>query len=262
MAIFNTLFEHQLIKKYSIAFGTLFNDMSIIRRDNNGTEIDRYKIPLTYSPKEKFIVRIKSDPNLTNKEGITLPRMAYDFVSMYYNAERKLTSKRLVGITDNSDANQKISFHNPVAYDITYNLYIATKTTSEMFQIVEQILPAFTPDYNIALNVFDNVSNFDIDIPISLVQNNLTDTYMGDIEERRTLIWTLTFVMKVYMFGPVKKMPIIKQVNFKLEPIGQENLPETDRIILTDMTCMPKVDGKLLNEIYETDDWTLETIFN
>lgn len=261
MSIFKSEYDHQLIKKYCIAFGTLFDSMVIIRKDTNGVEQERYTIPLAYSPKEKFIQRIMADPELLRKEGITLPRMSYELTTMQYNAERKLSSKRTVGVTNTLDSNTKIAFSNPVAYDLYFNLYIGAKTLTDMYQIIEQIFPAFTPDYTISLRVFDAVSNFNIDIPISLIGNNLQDNTFGDISERRVLIWTLQFILKGYLIGPVKNKPIIKTVDFDLQDINQESVIEADKIDLDSVRFIPVVDGKLLNEIYETDNWELSTIF-
>ena len=255
MSIFKSLYDHKLIKKYHLTFGSLFDQMVIIRKSLNGNEQERYKIPIAYNNKEKFIQRIMSDANLTNQEGMTYPRFGYEAVDYRYNPERKLSSKLKVGIPKPADANNKIAFLNPVAYDITYNLYIGTKTETDLYQIIEQIFPAFTPDYTVSLKVFYGVDNFHVDIPISLVSNSLQDNYTGDIGEKRNMMWQLSFIMKVYFFGPVKDKPIIKQTNFEVK-----DLSETTEFY--NATFMPYIDGVPLDEIYETDDWDIIKIHN
>lgn len=262
MSIFNTLYDHQLIKKYTITFGSLFDKMVIIRKSTVGVEQERYTIPLSYSPKEKFIQRIMSDADLLRKEGITLPRMAFEFISMNYNAERKLSSKRLLAIEKQSDPNNKIAVSNPVAYDFMFNLYVGTKTLTDVQQIVEQIMPAFTPDYTVSMKVFDDVSNFHIDVPISLVGNSLSDSYEGEIGDKRTIIWQLEFILKGYLFGPLQTKPLIKKIDYVVRNMDEvDTLPDNEQTDLLTVHMEPVVDGKLLSEIYETDDWDVEVIF-
>lgn len=261
MGIFNTLYDYKLIKKYKTVFGSLFDHMIIIRKSTSGTEQERYEVPITYTNKEKFIRRNMEDADLLRKEGITLPRMAFEMVSMNYNPVRKITSKRKLGITKQTDANNKIAFANPVPYDFVFNLYIGAKTLTDVEQIVEQIFPAFTPDYTVAMRIFDNINNFHIDVPISLVGNSLTDSYEGDLDEKRTIVWQLEFVLKGFLFGPSKDLPIIKQVDFQVQDEGQESLPENEQTNLLTVHVEPVVDGKTLSEIYETDDWDVEVIF-
>ena len=261
MGIFNQIYDYKLLQKYSIAFGSLFDGFYIVRRDNNNVEQERYRIPISHSNKEKFVQRIMSDTDLLRKEGITLPRFAFERVNLTYNSQRKLSSKRILGITDLNSANTKIATPNPVAYDLTFNLYLATKTLGEAEQIIEQILPAFTPDYVFSMKTFDNISNFHMDIPVSLVENQLQDSYEGDISEKRTIIWTLTFVMNGFLFGVMKNKPIIKQIDYDIQDISQEFVPEIDQQTLATIHIEPVVEGKLLSEIYETDDWDVSVVF-
>ena len=52
-----------------------------------------------------------------------------------------------------------------------------------------------------------------MDIPVVLDNINIEDSYEGDFERRRALIWTLDFTLKGYIYGPVKKSGIIKFAN-------------------------------------------------
>lgn len=260
MSVFSTIYDHGILTKYTVAFGTLFNNMTLIRKNEDSTEFERYNIPLMYSPKEKFIQRTQSDPELLRKESITFPRMAFELVGLSYDPSRNLNQKQLMGLFNATDPNNKIAFYSPAPYNLSFELYITTKTITEMLQIVEQILPAFKPDYHIAIKLLDNTSR-SIDVPISLMSEFGQDTYDGEINTQRTIIWTLQFLVKAYLFGPIKSYPVIKQSNFNVYNMAQIDSPDSELISEASLTATVIVAGKTLEEIYETDDWTIETIF-
>lgn len=261
MSIFNTFYDHGILPKYTLAFGTLFKDMQLIRKNPDGSEFERYVVPISYSPKEKYIQRIKSDPDLLRKEGFTYPRMAFEMVSISYDSSRNLNNKQLMGLFNTTNGNTKTAMFSPSPFNMVFELYITTKTISEMLQIVEQILPAFRPDYNIAVKLFSNPV-LTLDVPITLMSEMGQDSYEGDIDEQRTIMWTLQFLVKGYLFGPIKNAPIIKQVIFTEHSMSQKDADDIDLITLSTMTSTVVVAGKTLEEIYGTDNWSIETIFS
>ena len=68
-------FYHETIRNIVVAFGTLFNDIQLVRKDNSGTITQTMKVPLAYGPREKFLVRLREDADLTKQVAITLPRI-------------------------------------------------------------------------------------------------------------------------------------------------------------------------------------------
>ena len=48
---------HELIRKTVVAFGTLFNDLYVYRKNSTGKTIQKMKVPLAYGPKQKFLTR-------------------------------------------------------------------------------------------------------------------------------------------------------------------------------------------------------------
>lgn len=261
MSIFNTFYDHGVLPKYTLAFGTLFKDMQLIRKNPDGSEFERYVVPISYSPKEKYIQRIKSDPDLLRREGFTYPRMAFEMVNISYDSSRNLNNKQLMGMYNNTSGNTKTALFSPSPFNMIFELYITTKTIAEMLQIIEQILPAFRPDYTIAVKLFTNPV-LSLDVPITLMSEIGQDSYDGDIEDQRTIMWTLQFLVKGYLFGPIKTAPIIKQVIFTEHSLAQKDVEDADLITLSSMTSTVVIDGKTLEEIYGTDDWSIETIFS
>ena len=73
-------YYHGTIRKYIIAFGNLFNDIIIARLNTAGERIQAIEVPIAYGPKEKWLVRLKQDPNLEQNIGITLPRIGFEIL--------------------------------------------------------------------------------------------------------------------------------------------------------------------------------------
>ena len=157
MGVFKSHYNHGIIPKYTLAFGTLFSSIQLVKLDSNGDEKERITVPIVQSAKEKFIQRNQQDPELLRVENITLPRMGYELVSFYYDSSRNITTKQLLGVVNNTNSNVKNAFFSPAPYILQYNLYIKTKTLTELYQIIEQILPAFKPDLTISVKLFPDI---------------------------------------------------------------------------------------------------------
>ena len=90
--MFGTYFYHQTSRKMVVAFGSLFNNIEVRRTDSSNAVVEVIKIPLSYGPKDKMLVRISSDPNLNPKVALTVPRMGFELTSMTYDGARKLNT--------------------------------------------------------------------------------------------------------------------------------------------------------------------------
>ena len=89
----NKHFYNRTIRKVVVAFGTLFNDIQLVRYNKAGTvEYEKFKVPLSYGSKEKYITRITSDPNLTKSVNTVVPRISFELTGMTYDASRKMPS--------------------------------------------------------------------------------------------------------------------------------------------------------------------------
>jgi hypothetical protein len=207
--MFGHVFYHNTIRKYVILFGTLFNDIYINRSIPNSDEIVTTKIPISYGPKEKTLSRVLGDPELNRDVAISLPRMSFELLSLNYAPTRKLvTTNRNVNI--DVDSNKLLYQYNPVPYDLIFELDIMVKNADDGTRIIEQILPFFTPEWNTTINLIPEMDLL-FDIPVILNSVDSTDTYEGDYQTRRALIWTLTFTLKGYIFGPIKRQEVIKE---------------------------------------------------
>ena len=204
------VYWHGILRKYIVAVGTLFNDVHIERLDENGRKQGDMKVPLTYAPREKVLSRLEQNLDL-QKQAITLPRMSFEMINMSYAPDRKLqTMQRHTKTSEGKDADKKLYLRIPVPYEINMQLNIYVKYLEDGQQIVEQILPYFTPEWTFTLTLIDEMP-FPMDIPLVLQSVISEDTHDGSFETRRQIIWTMDFMLKGYLFGPTIEEKIIKQ---------------------------------------------------
>ena len=205
-------FYHETMRKVVVAFGTIFNNINIVRTNNSGEVIQSMKVPLAYGPKQKFLTRLREDPNLNKKVALTLPRIGFEISGIAYDPSRKLNSIQKVKKTNDSESGKTLSSQfMPVPYNMDFELVVMAKQSDDALQIVEQILPFFQPDYTITLN--DNTAmGTTRDVPIILSNVTYADEYEGSFEDRRVLTYTLSFTAKFYLYGPVTDQKVIKQV--------------------------------------------------
>jgi len=197
--MFGTYFYHQTSRKMVVAFGSLFNTIEVRRTDSSDAVTEVIKIPLSYGPKDKMLVRISQDPNLNPKVALTVPRMGFELTSMSYDGVRKLNT---VGRNVKKGTTGLKKQYNPVPYNWDFSLYVFVKNAEDGTQILEQILPFFTPDFTVTMTLVSGMSE-KRDIPLVLNSVTSEDSYEGDFATRRSIIWTLSFVMKGFLYPSV-----------------------------------------------------------
>jgi len=204
-------FYHETIRNIVIAFGTMFNDIQLIRKDNSGTITQTMKVPLAYGPREKFLVRLREDADLTKQVAITLPRIGFEIKNLAYDSARKMSRVQRFKKVKGANTKQLDTQYMPVPYNLEFELYIMAKQSDDALQIVEQILPYFQPDYALTINDMSDMG-ISRDVPIVLNSIGYEDSYDGDFTTRRALIYTLSFTTKFYLYGPVTSAKVIKTV--------------------------------------------------
>lgn len=241
----NNVFYHGLIRKCIVGFGTLFSDIYIDRKSGDsvtGTTLQRLQIPLAYAPKEKWIVRLDSDPNLENHTYVTLPRMSFEITGYSYDAARK--TNRMQKIICGDGSNSLTYMYAPVPYNIDISLYVLTKTQEDAMQIIEQILPTFTPEYTLTINAVPDM-NVKQDVPVILNSITVQDDYDGDFQTRRFVTHTLTFTLKTNLYGAIQSQGSIEQVTTN---IGVQEVGGDERVYV--------VEGDSTTGLVTNEDWT------
>lgn len=198
-------FYHSITKKAVVAFGSLFNDIHIARFNSDGSEKERVKVPLSYMTKQKFISRLKQDPSLNNPYYMALPRMSFEFANLTYDASRKNDSIQK-SISKGTDSLYSFRYGR-IPYNLTFMLHIFAKNTDDALQIMEQILPWFTPEYSVNIKMV-NPTDMSVDVPF-IIQNVTYDEDVEDtdFETRKSVSITIEFYSKLFYYGPTKKLP-------------------------------------------------------
>ena len=235
--MFGTHFYNEGMRRLTIAFGQIFNNIVVQTKDANGSVVKRFTVPLAYAPKEKFIVRLTQQPDLLDKQFATvLPRMGFEISGIEYDPSRKLNKlqkfrkPKTTGTA--TDKEKKMDFnYTPVPYNITYKLFIFTATAENGLQIVEQIVPYFQPDYTVSINMVPDLG-IKRDVPIIIGDIQYEDSYDGNFETRRAVIYTMTFTAKTYLYGPATAGGIVRKVQSDLGTDSVSKARE-ERIVIT-----------------------------
>jgi len=202
-------FYHQTTRRAIIAFGVMFNNLEVRRRDAAGNVIQSLRVPLAYAAKNKMLARIQALPNADEaRKQVILPRMSFEVISFEYDGARKINNMNsYANVTSQTSANR---VYGPTPYNLTVNLYAYAKNQDDGLQIFEQIVPAFNPDFNVTVNYIPELG-IKHDLPIILNSVTFQDDFEGDLEGRRTIIWTYTFTLKLYYYGPTESQGIIRK---------------------------------------------------
>ena len=204
-------FYHETMRKVVVAFGTIFNNIHLVRKDNDGNIIQTMKVPLAYGPREKFLVRLREDADLTKQVAVTLPRIGFEIANLSYDSGRKLNRVQRMKKVKDTKGSQLDTQYMPVPYNLEFTLYIMAKQSDDALQIVEQILPYFQPDYTVTIKDMTDMG-IKRDVPLILNSVAYEDNYEGEFQARRALIYTLSFTAKFYLYGPVTSSKVIKTV--------------------------------------------------
>lgn len=240
-----THFYHEKIRKVVATFGTMFNNLHVVRKDASGASISQMKVPLAYAPRQKFLDRIRETSEFDDaKVAVKLPRMSFEMSALYFDPTRQLpkVNNFTKNVTDN--ANIRTKFFTSVPYILNFQLNILAKTNEDAVQILEQILPFFNPSYTVTMKQFSDYPDITEDIPISLIGISFSDDYEGQLENRRTIIYTLDFEIKTTFYGPIADAKIIKKsiVDFRNPDLPSDdpnNLIERITVRPTDSDAGP-----------------------
>ncbi len=222
--MFGTWFYHKRVRTAVSVFGSMFNNLHVLRHNNAGETISQVKVPLSYAPKRNFISRLdemSKGEDAERRVAIKLPRMSFEITNMQYDPTRQLPKVNNIAKAGN-DITKKQKIYTSTPYTISFQLNIYAKSQDDALQIVEQILPYFAPQYTATIKPFADIPSLTEDVPIALSGVQFSDDYEGAIEQRRTIIYTLDFEMKIALYGPEGTGNIIRDVrnNYFLQEAG------------------------------------------
>ena len=223
-------FYHQTIRKYVAAFGTLFNDINIERKNSSGTVVERVKVPLAYGPRQKWILALSDTTDQRRVLATRLPRIRFSLTGVSYDSVRKLNTVIRNVAANTASTGSVLSQYNPVPYNFDFELFILVNNAEDGTQILEQILPFFTPEFTVTINTIPDMG-IKADVPIVLNSASQYDEYEGELATRRTIIWTLSFLLKGFVYPDVKSGTLIKsiEVNFRIPGDGDSDVQDLEQ---------------------------------
>jgi len=204
--MFGTTFYHGTTRKLIIAFGSVFNNIHVQHTEADGTVLKDIKVPLAYESRKKYLARLIQD-SVKNKQ---VPRMG--FVLTGVEADYSRSGNQMGEYRFNHTNNDKAyAMFTPIPYNFSFSLDVYVDYMDDGLQIIEQILPYFQPDFNV---VIEEIPELDMrrDIPIELTGIDMVDEYEGDFAEQRIVNWSLSFIMKGWVYPPIREQGLIKKV--------------------------------------------------
>jgi len=249
--MFNT-YNNQSLRKLVVAFGSLFDEIYVTRKNDTTGTTENIKVPITFSSKEKFLRRLESNSSITDKvkTQINLPYLSFELTNVVYDRQRKRNKIKVSSAYDNNtEITSKTFSETPV--DVQFKVYFYSRSLEEVLQVMEQILPTFNPEFNMRINFNDVFTN--INVPISYNEMRLLDDYEGNLGSRRILIVTIAFNASSYIFNEIKtgNVPTSTSLNINTLLISDEDItPETQSIVINE---------DLPNSSYNLPDANLNT---
>lgn len=202
----STPYYNRTIRKLVVGFGNLFNDITMVRYNPDLTESERFIVPIAYASKESYVMRLEGDLNLDKKVQMTLPRLSFEMTGLTYDTSRKQNTNIKNFASTPSGVKAQ---YNPVPYNFDFNLYLYVRNIEDGTQLLEHIIPYFTPDYTIKLNMVPEMGVIK-EVPVVLNTCTSDITYEGNREkDPRMIVWTLNFTVKGYIFGKTSATGLI-----------------------------------------------------
>lgn len=219
-------FYHNSIRTYTAAFGTIFNNIKIVRGSTNQT----IKVPLSYSSRQKFDIQQKYENDDAHIK-VKFPRIGFVLTGWERDSER-LQNKHHTIYNSNIDrtvANSLTKQLNRVPYTFSYQVTVGTKNLDDMFQIMEQIAAWFNPSLNIQISENPDLG-IETSLNVKMTNSSLADDYEGMMEDEKTLISTFDFEVEGFLYMPTGDQGIIKTINLNYYDLYNNELLDTDTI--------------------------------
>jgi hypothetical protein len=237
----------------------MFDDINILRTNSAGKVLSQVKVPLSYAPARSFIERLEEmsqGESAERRVALKLPRMSFEIVSIAYDAQRQLPKLNHFTVADGSQLADK--YYVGVPYTLSFQLSVYARSQDDALQVVEQILPYFAPQYTLSVKPFSDQPEIKEDIPISLTSVDFQDDFEGPVEQRRTIIYNMTFDMRVNFYGPENSAPIIREVNTNINLIDTGGFIENVQVTPNPIDVSPDSDYGF-STVINDNDFTSET---
>mgnify|MGYP003960385317 FL=1 len=223
-----TSFYHSHMKNVTVGIGTLFNNIHLRRFDKNDIIIDDIKVPVSYASKQRFLTKLRDQQTASGVQTF-IPRIGFTMDGISYDPSRKINSHGRITTGQPFNADTRKHVYNPVPYDLNFSVSIYTKNTEDALQILEQVVPFFTPEFNLT---FKELPEIDMirDIPVILDSVGMDDLWEANFDggDLRSIVWDLQLTAKAWFYPPVTDKSVIKKAKIQYFVFGEDDPDDTD----------------------------------
>lgn len=223
-------------RKVMTAFMDFFSNMTIQKYKTDpisGIIPHKFvRVPIQWASTEKWLQVLRSQtgrkgfsPDVLERNPVEmqwqLPRMSVNLTNMSYDPMRHLIKTNQISdyLTKDDLTGKTKQVFAPVPYTLDVDLGIIARNIDECLQIVEQILPFFSPSLSVDVKLFDDKPSESIPFILSSVSPDITDEIMETDE--RIFTFNLTFNIKMNYYLPKRLSGVIKQVNTNIFTTGE-----------------------------------------
>lgn len=205
-----------IIRKVTTGFMSLFTNIRIAKYDTDNTILNYRSVPITFGSKQKFLSEIKKNTQM--EFNLSLPRIAVLITGIKANPGKNTGPETMSIFKPSISTTQINEIFRPIAYTLDFTVSVLSLHLSEITQIMEQILPFYSPYKNITIQEFDMVPEYTRDLKVLLtgITPNFTELDGITEEEIKKFNWDLNFSIDCFLYKPVLVSEIIKTVKVEL----------------------------------------------
>lgn len=188
-------------------FGWLFSDVHIRRKAADGTMQDIH-VPISYMGKERMFYLInntQTDLSSPKIDGV-YPMMGYELKDFKPDWERMTNPYQTISNDFELDGTLVVETElNKIPAIFSFSLSIAAIHQTDLFHILEQMLPLFRPSYTLKANLNPQLGETQSDVTFLYRNGQFTDfneeaPFGGNSE--KPIVYTLDFDVKSWLWTP------------------------------------------------------------
>lgn len=202
-----------ITRRLLTGFMEFFSYIELERYSSSFTQRKLQKVPIQYCPTDKWYQIYNSSSarknmNLDNNIASTemqwiLPRLSVSLINIVYDSDRHLNKTLILPseVINGSVNIQRIG----VPYNLEIELSSISKNMDDAFQIMEQIVPFFSPSISIDVKILE-----DIPESVAITLNSVNFDFPQEVseEEERFFIITYGFTMRANYYFQKSSTPV------------------------------------------------------
>jgi hypothetical protein len=195
---------YNCLRRTTIMFLDMFNDIKINRYDVNGVVKGQYLVPIRYGPKSKAYLWVKDH----GRDEEMLPMLSVYITSIDFDPNRLTNKYQDILVSTDNQTMKGVFAKNAIPYNIGFTLNIWALHMVDIDQIMEQILPYFQPHAFIRVRI----PEIDVIFDVKVICNGCSPVMTDDVgeEEARVVKWDINFTTQTWLIKPsTEEKPLI-----------------------------------------------------